>query len=55
MIKFIACWSVISIIFFIYRMDDKYRKAKWWDYAIGLPALTICYIVGSFFVVKELL
>lgn len=43
----IVMYTVLSILYFLAHMGDKYRKGKWYDYPILLPALAIAIVIGT--------
>jgi hypothetical protein len=45
-ILFLIIWTVISIWYFLSIMGYKYRKQKWYDYPLLVPAGLICVIIG---------
>ena len=42
----ILLYTSASVGYFLYRMGDKFRKDKWYDWPLMLPALAIAYIIG---------
>ncbi len=45
----VIIWTIISVIYFIYSMGDKFRKEKWYDFPLMIPALGIAIILGMLY------
>lgn len=39
-------WTITGVVFFLNIMGYKFRKSKWYDYPIMLPAMPIFFIIG---------
>jgi hypothetical protein len=39
-------WTIVGVVFFLNTMGYKFRKSKWYDWTIMLPAMPIAYIIG---------
>lgn len=42
----ILLYTLVSICFFLKTIGMKFRKGRWYDWPLMLPALCIAYIVG---------
>jgi hypothetical protein len=43
---FLVIWTIVSVCYFFSIMGYKFRKDKWYDYPLMLPALCIAAVVG---------
>ena len=42
----ILLYTIVSVWFFLHTMGFKFRKERWYDWSLMLPALAIAYIIG---------
>jgi len=49
----IVLYIAISVWWFLHIMGEKFRKEKWYDWPMLLPALGICYLIGWYLKLQE--
>ena len=52
-IAFGLLWTVASIVWFFANMGKKYKKDKWYDYVLSVPALAIACVLGLVYRLRE--
>ena len=46
LLLFLVLWTIVSVCYFFSIMGYKFRKNKWYDYPLMLPALCIAAVIG---------
>lgn len=42
----IFIWTMLSIVWFLLSMGNKFGENKWYDYVLSPPVLVIAYLTG---------